>query len=204
MSNIYKIQRHSQYDTSAITHDHFHIYIIRKYSMHDMFIVFHDFVYRYCFWNFFVSIFYTSVVSNYLGHSIGGSHTPFVSIFIPKVFITRFMETSDMWHILPVWNNEASTKMSSQRKSESAIIQRNPIGNREFVGVLRHCPQRQQLHRIPSLILKAMMTFLLQLLIVQEKLLLLIILLITPGCRWTTWFHIMYVLIVWTNKYMTN
>jgi len=46
------------------------------------------------------------------------------------------METSDMWQILPVWNKEASTNMSSQRKCESAIIQRNPISNRELVGVL--------------------------------------------------------------------
>ena len=46
------------------------------------------------------------------------------------------METSNMWQILPVWNKEASSKMSSQRKSESVIIQSNPIGNRELVGVL--------------------------------------------------------------------
>ena len=28
--------------------------------------------------------------------------------------------------------------------------------------------------------------------------------LITPGCGWMTWFHIMYFLIVQTNKYITN
>ena len=41
------------------------------------------------------------------------------------------METSEMWQLLPVWNKEASTKMSSQRTSKSAIIQRNTIGKQQ-------------------------------------------------------------------------
>ena len=44
------------------------------------------------------------------------------------------------------------------------------------------------------------MTFLLQLLL-QEKWLLSMIPLITPGCRWTTWYHIMNFLIAQTTKY---
>ena len=38
--------------------------------MHYMSIVFHDYVYRYCFWNLFASIFSTSVETNYLDRSI--------------------------------------------------------------------------------------------------------------------------------------
>ena len=38
----------------------------------------------------------------------------------------------------------------------------------------------------------------------SKILLISIIPLITPGCRWTTWFHAINFLIVWTNKYMTN
>ena len=43
---------------------------------------------------FIASIFYTSVVFNYLGHSIGGSHNPFVSILIHKVLVTNYFSPS--------------------------------------------------------------------------------------------------------------
>jgi hypothetical protein len=88
-----------------------------------MSIVFHNFVYWYCILKIFASIFSTPVGTNYLDHSIGVRHIPFVSFFILEDFDSKLFK--------PFLGREFMCTGTSYDNNVLSYIYRVPVASRK-------------------------------------------------------------------------